>query len=235
MATYLNVLAISLLVARTTIAGFTDFEDLTDGTIYGVGNTIESNALFFEPVSSTVRVKGPSPFGDDAGGSGLELRIGGSTSQLSFTLPNGTTEVSFLFGAYDPNAAFVVNGVSAALAGNFAALNGSVVGGVAVSVIPSPTPPFGLQNVQGQLLLRGQITSLVLSGPELSIDNVSVSVPEPFSALLAGSAAVFYMSLYLPRRRGERKMGFDFFVAKSLNEQSSTSGKEQGKGVSHQI
>jgi hypothetical protein len=48
-----------------------------------------------------------------------------------------------------------------------------------VHVTPSTMPPHGIPNRQGQLYLDGPINSLALRGPELSIDNIRIAVPEP--------------------------------------------------------
>jgi hypothetical protein len=180
------------------LAAFTNFDDLQDGLVVNTGEVINSNGLKFHVTSGPVRVKDQSPFNSDAGGAGLELRIGTTSSELSFILPSGTRDISLNFGAYDPNASFVVNGDSSPLAGNFAALDGSIIGGVLVHVTPSGMPPFGIQNTQGKLFLTGPINSLLFRGPELSIDNVRVAVPEPSGLALFFTA---WMMFHRSRRR----------------------------------
>jgi hypothetical protein len=201
MANYVKVMLLMLLVSSRALAGFTDFEDLQDGSVFTIDDTINSKGLSFQPISNTVRIRDSSMTIGNAGGSGLELRIGSSMSELSFLLPVGVQHVSMKFGAYDPAAAIVVNGVASALSGDFDSLNGSILGGVRVSVMPSPMPPGGLLNQQGTLTLTGAINSLVVRGPELSIDNVQVTIPEPSSALMyVGICVSSLASAFRPMR-----------------------------------
>jgi hypothetical protein len=173
--------------------------DFESGSVPGsihMGN-VGSNGLQFDivdPSSGTgrVRTRNVNPRGSGSGGSGVELAIDlASSGQFQFNLPIPTRYIALLFGAYDPSGAIVVNGVSTPLAGNFAALDGSILGGVLVSVIPSPSPPFGIPNRQGELLLNGEINSFALRGTELRIDNVRIAVPEPSTAILFWSACMF--------------------------------------------
>jgi hypothetical protein len=192
-----GIVLLLLLACRSTLAAFTNFEDLQDGLILNTGGFINSNGLNFHVASGPVRVKDQSPFNGDAGGSGLELRIGATSTELSFVLPPGTRNISLFFGAYDPTSGFVLNGVSSPLAGDFATLNGSTIGGVLVHVTPSTMPPHGIPNRQGQLYLDGPINSLALRGPELSIDNIRIAVPEP----TAVGILAFMRGVYGRRRR----------------------------------
>jgi hypothetical protein len=171
-----------LLTSPCAFAGFTDFEDLTADLIFSTGEVINSKGVTFEVLTGPVRISGQSPLNFDAGADGLELRVGATSTEVSFVLPDQTRHVSMLFYAGSSNT-FRLNGVTASLAGDFSGLNGSNIGGVLVTVIPSTMPPFGVPDVQGELILTGEIDSFMLRGPELSIDNVRIAIPEPTSAL----------------------------------------------------
>lgn len=203
--TYSRVALFLFVIFANTraLAGFTDFEDLAVGTIFTPGQTIQSKGLAFEILDGnpssrvnvrTVRVEEFLGFITGAGGSGLELSLGlPQPGRLNFVLPPETRHVSMLFGAADPGGGFVVNGIATPLAGDFAGLDGSILGGVSVTIIPSPTPPFGDPDRQGTLVLTGPIDSLLLFGTELSIDDVRIAIPEPTAFFLVGAAVFFVL------------------------------------------
>lgn len=194
MANYHTAILLMLLVSSRALGGFTDFEDLTLGAIFTAGETIHSKELAFQSVGAE---GGDVHVGDlgIAGGSGLELVLGSSSSGLDFLLPAGTRHVSMLF--YSGSAAgFVVNGVASPLPADddFDTLDGSIVGGVLVSATPL-APLFPRGHRRGELILQGDIGSLRFHGGELWIDNVQVAIPEPsYLAIFAGACVCWLCS-----------------------------------------
>lgn len=131
---------------------------------------------------------------DNDVGTGHELFLGNELG-LNFDLPTPVQEVSFEYGAFCCDTGLVINGVPSALADGFSGLDGTSLVGVSIIVNVAP-PVFG--NEVGSVLLQGHITSLVVGGVEVFIDNVSTTVPEPSTASLlligwfiAASAGLF--------------------------------------------
>jgi hypothetical protein len=216
---------IILFGAQAALAGFTNFEDLAEGRVFMVGEVTTSQGVTFETLGDGVSIRRPSEVPPPrppatggttggAGGSGVELRVGRSTALVSFDIPDRTRHISMLFGAYDPNAAFVLNGVESPRAGGFSRLDGWIIAGVLVSVIPSTMPPFGRPDVQGELVLTGQIDSFLLRGPELSIDNVRIAIPEPAAALLVVTGCIALVGRTRARRFAQH---FEIMVGDGRN------------------
>jgi hypothetical protein len=156
---------------------------------------ITSNGLQFQAVSL-----GVSPINVEignlmlAGGSGLELILGTSSSGIDVFVPVGTQFVSLMYLAGSSTAGFDINGVPTAPATNFGLLDGTMVGGVSVAVIPDCFLPRSTRE-RAILKLSGDIYSLRLHGSELWIDDFQ-SIPEPPAmtmvavACIGGSSAI---------------------------------------------
>ena len=189
MKSLLLSLGLLFLLLVDAQAAFTDFEDLTLGTHFAADETIHSKALSFDVVNfndigSAVIVRQSA----QALGDGVELSIATDLG-LSFQLPVGVERVSLLYNSFKPNSGIVVNGVASPLSIGFGSLDGSTFAGVSVTanVVFEDLPFQG----QGELILSGPISSLIVGGSELRIDNVTVSIPEPSTAALLLSTSVF--------------------------------------------
>jgi hypothetical protein len=176
----------------------TGFEDLALNTSFGTGQVINSNGLGFTvvnfPRGSNIAVTNAPSI--SAGGTGKHLFLG-SMIGLDFHLPPAVTEVSFHFGDFSgARTGLIINGVPSPLGRAFANADGQMIGGVLVDALTSQTLPGGNR---GRLTLQGLISSLIVGGTELALDDVSVSiVPEPSTFALAASTLV---ALSLIRRR----------------------------------
>jgi hypothetical protein len=81
----------------------------------------------------------------------------------------------------------------------FSFLNGTTLAGIDVST-STTLSTTGVE--RGRVTLRGPLSSFVVAGLELMIDDISVIVPEPNAALLVGAGIVGMNALR--RRRGRR-------------------------------
>jgi len=179
------VVALSFFPLSPVRAAFTDFSDYTQRRSFAAGEAFSSNGLHFRavefrPISNPVWMNASKTYAELLVGPGVE-----------FLLPFGIEEVSFKFGD-GAGIRIAVNGVQPVLYpgqanipyhAGFSFLNGKSLGGVEISTdIDARTDSIGYQ--QGVLTLRGPIQSLVIAGLELTIDDVSVIVPEPNAAAL---------------------------------------------------
>ena len=164
-----------------------DFEDLTLGASYGVGDTfVDSGAVVtgraFVWSDGTTFSGGFTQVGNGglAGGSGYELAVNNINLEFDFGAP--LTGLSFRFGEYGGNLNVDVNGEFVNFE-NFADIDGLTIGGAAVSVVN------GLGNDMGWVRLDGPIHSFFVGGQELWLDDVC---PETdcvdFEDLMTGSA-----------------------------------------------
>ncbi len=178
---------LTLLFPSNSEAAFTDFEALVLGAAYPSGEVFLSDGLSFE----TVDLLGDSGIVDVqnyllAGGSGLELAI---TGGLNFLIPVGTNHVSMRYTLSDPTLGLVINGFPTPIGTKFSLLDGTSVDGVLISTVLNPG-----QGEQGVLTLDGPISSFVIGGRELWIDDVSVIVPEPSTAMLLFAASSYLLT-----------------------------------------
>jgi hypothetical protein len=159
----------------------TDFEDLSLGTTYAAGSSFDSNGLSFDVVGFGLTAS-PIVVDDNlmAKGSGLELALP-NTIGLRFQLPPQTNSISLKYASACCDTGVVVNGVASPLSGGLSPLDNTTLGGVSVGVT------WAFQGTEmGTATFSGPISSFVIGGTELWIDDVQVSVPEPSSCALAG-------------------------------------------------
>ncbi|MBC8249799.1 MAG: hypothetical protein H8E90_08990, partial [Anaerolineales bacterium] len=147
-----------------------DFEDLTLGTVYNVGDTfvtsgITVTATAFQWSGGTWTSDGFAEVENTglAGGTGQEMEVNNITLEFDFGDPISGLEL--LFGEYGGNLNIEINGAFQNFE-NFADIDGSTIGGVSVSVVN------GFGNDQGTLTLSGTIYSFTIGGQELWIDDV---------------------------------------------------------------
>ena len=99
-----------------------------------------------------------------AGGSGLDMQYNNVNLRFDFGAL-GLNGLSMSFGEYGGNLNLQVNGEFRNF-GNFAMLNGSTLGGTALSV------SGGTGNDTGNITLSGRVQSVAVGGQELWIDDV---------------------------------------------------------------
>jgi|GEM_PF-1065969 len=160
-------------------SGCVEFQDLTLGSVYNVGDTFTvhsaDGSFGFDVVASDFFFSSGTAFsggfaevenGGQAGYFGQEMEV--SNINLEFT-PTGAPPmgVSVLFGEYGGNINLSVNGVAANVA-NFIDLDGLTLGGAMLSV-----PTGGLGNDTAELRMTGvPITQFIIGGQELWIDHI---------------------------------------------------------------
>lgn len=144
-----------------------DFDDLAVGTEYSVGNifitqgyTVTCREFFWYPTGSTVGGKATVASGGQAGGSGFDLNLNNINVEIGITAPC----VSFLYGHYGGNLNLEVNGDFRNFEA-FSVIDGTLIGGVPVDVIP-------LGGGLGMVQLLGPVNHLMLGGQEFFIDDV---------------------------------------------------------------
>ena len=175
-------------------AAFTDFSDFTQNVTFETGETFQSNGLSFEaielqPLAGNVKISVGFGFSQLLMGKGV-----------AFLLPAGVQEVSL---AYTDGAGsnIAINGMQpmfpVGVARLFSLVDGTTLAGVSIETTLFGRPPSSSFE-EGILTLRGPITSLAIAGIELSIDDVSVIVPEPSTATLLLAASI---SLLTRRRQ----------------------------------
>jgi hypothetical protein len=178
------LLLISPLVAQATVTGF---EDLPLSAEFAPGEVIHSQGLSFDVVDLSnppLQFERTMQIREVAGSNAL--RMGkylsfGKELGFVFKLPVTTQHVAVAYSSYDFNAGLIINGSPTSLADGFSDFDGVTIDGVAIhTAILSDLPGFE----EGWLFLNGPITSLAIRGTELSIDNVTVLVPEPSTLVL---------------------------------------------------
>ncbi len=195
--------AIAVLSYTPCLAAFTDFSDYALYTEFAIGQEFQSNGVSFKAVEllqtlTTTLVGSDSLFPDPlfsilAVGPGVE-----------FLLPPNTQEISFFYES-GGGRAITINGVEppSPRDASLSFLDGTSVAGVDITTVldyqsGEPGSFFGVVGEAGIITLRGPITSFAIAGVELTIDDVSVIVPEPSTAMLLLAAS---LSLLATRRR----------------------------------
>ncbi|MHC4063795.1 MAG: PEP-CTERM sorting domain-containing protein [Planctomycetota bacterium] len=177
------LLAVSL--AAPLSAQTVDFEDLTLGTVYNVGDsfvdsgvTITGQTFFWSSGTPTDNGFTEVENGGLAGGSGLELQV--NNINLDFNFGGAIPGLTIDFGEYGGNLNIDINGDFRNFE-NFAEIDGLTVGGALVTATGDGATGAGL----GDLTFDGAIDSFAIGGQELWIDNAA-AVPEPSTLALLG-------------------------------------------------
>nr|QNO54133.1 hypothetical protein KOBOILMI_00001 [Methanosarcinales archaeon ANME-1 ERB7] len=146
-----------------------DFEDLTLGTEYKVGDTFTTSDIpvAVEPFQQSGGGWTSTGYamvmnGGQAGGSGNEMNVNNVNLDFSFGTP--VKRLSLLFGEYGDNLNIKVN-ENFRNFNDFADINGLMIDGVHVTVVD-------LGDGKGQLILTGIIEQFATGGQELWIDDV---------------------------------------------------------------
>ena len=147
-----------------------DFENLTAGTTFNVGDLFSSGGAIIEVwdftwSDGTVTTTGHALVDNAgmAGGSGNEVNA--NNVNLYFDFGGLLTGLTLHYGDHGGNLNIEINGDFVNF-GTFADINGSTIGGV--SVVATPSGTGGL----GTLSLNGEIELFALGGQELWIDDV---------------------------------------------------------------
>lgn len=173
-------------LSTATHAVVLDFEDLTLGTSYNVGDTFNTSGVDVVVRPFTFSGGGTTSAGFTqvqdgglAGGSGNELAVNNVLLEFQF---GSITGLSLGFGEYGGNLNLLINGDFRNF-NTFSDIDGLVIGGVGVSVVN------GFGNDIGALSLTGVINDFAIGGQELWIDNVN-AVPVPAAVWLFGSGLI---------------------------------------------
>ncbi|NIR43229.1 MAG: hypothetical protein GWM93_05005 [Gemmatimonadetes bacterium] len=171
----LAIAALSIALLRpqpATAQGFAsciDFDDLSVGTQYHVGDSFMSGGVTITAEAFTwgngnTTTGGFAEVDDNnlAGGSGLDVEVNNINLRFALGTADGLT---LLFGEYGGNLNLEINGDFRNFE-NFNQLNGASVGGTSLVVTG------GAGNDQGTLAVDGTISSFAIGGQELWIDNV---------------------------------------------------------------
>lgn len=177
----LALLLIVVVTPPAANAAFTDFSDLTFNDKFYLGQTIHSQDLSFEVVGFLVDDVSVIVGGDSSG----NPKIGFGGMGLDFQLALGVQAISFLYDIDSDDNGMVINGVGTSLTDTFTDLDGLTVGGVLITITPRTQFP----QEEGMVFLAGPINSFIVGGLELSIDDVTVRVPEASSLLIMILAA----------------------------------------------
>ena len=179
--------AVLLPASFATHSAVLDFEDLTLGTTYVVGNSFVTAGVTV--LASDFFWNGDILFSGGradvvnaglAGGSGNELAV--NNINLNFNFGGPIPGLDLMFGEYGGNLNLNINGDLRNFQ-DFVDVNGLTIGGVSVAALN------GFGNDIGTLSLSGTINSFAIGGQELWIDNVSV-IPVPAAVWLFGTALI---------------------------------------------
>lgn len=192
-----------VMFAQIAMATTLDFEDLTSGTVYNVGDTFTSAGVqitgeefFYFPSGSGSTTGGSATVGNGgiAGGAGLELGwIDNINLRFNFGAP--LDGLALQYGEFGGNINLNINGTLVNVE-NFADI-GPFVAGTSVFTLDTGTPG----DSTGSLFIIGNINSFAIGGQELAIDNIVASVvPEPVTITMLG----FGVLLALKRKKRTR-------------------------------
>jgi hypothetical protein len=150
--------------------GFEDLQLTTPTTRYATGSSFVSQGITFAVVPYPDRVPASVTSNNYAKGGGKELFLGGGVG-VAISVPPQTSSVGFKFGQYNPYNGLTINGQATSRQLSIKQMHGITLGGVAVSVVSSPSLAYG------SVTLTGAIETLVIGGTELAIDDLSIAAP----------------------------------------------------------
>lgn len=165
--------------------GFEDLQVTTPTTRYATGTSFNSQGIKFTVVPYPGKLQVSVTSNNYAKGGGRELYMGGGVG-VAISIPPQTTSIGFKFGQYNPDNGLVINGESTSRQLSIKYMNGISVGGVTVSVVSSPSLPYGA------VTLTGAIETLTIGGTEFAIDDLAITAPaaNPAFADFNGDAIV---------------------------------------------
>ena len=171
------VVFLVLACATNSFALTIEFEDLPPATSYNIGETFYPSSV---PVTVGPFSTGGIAFVSNAGlaaGSGQEIGLQNVSLDFDFGPLDG---LSMQFGeTFNAGSVTITVNGEAVAATDFTDLAGTI-GGVNVFVVPT-----GINT--GALFFMGNITSFVIGGDDIYIDNIVASqIPEPATLALLG-------------------------------------------------
>jgi len=186
-----SALLVAILLAQNASATVVDFEDLSLGATYNVGDSFTTSGVvitgqefFWLPSGSTTGGFAEVENGGLAGGAGNELHT--NNINLSFDFGVILTGLALQYGEFGGNINLEING-NLANVQNFADIPANL-GGTSVFTLDTGTPGQS----SGAMFVIGTINSFKIGGQELWIDNVVASaVPEPATLVLLGTAGIW--------------------------------------------
>ncbi|MCA9169098.1 MAG: hypothetical protein KDB23_15595, partial [Planctomycetales bacterium] len=154
-----------------------DFESLTMGAVYHVGDAFVADPTGFqakisgEPfttsIGSVITTGRAIVVGTGlAGDTGLELSVNNIVLDFDFNVAGSLPGLKLSFGEYGGNLNLEINGDFRNF-NNFQDVDGTIIGGTFVTV-----PTGGLGNDKGVLYVDGQIDSFKIGGQEFALDHV---------------------------------------------------------------
>jgi hypothetical protein len=189
---FLALLLVAILLAQKAEAVVVEFEDLTHGTMYNVGDSFTTSGVvvtaeqfFLLPSGSTTSGYAQIQTGGvgGAGGSGYEVFTNNINLSFDFGAPcDGLSLMYADLGGPGGNINLEING-SPANVDLFSNLPSSL-GGTSIFTTSDDTGALFVIGVVGN------INSFKIGGQELCIDNIVASVvPEPATIMLLGVGA----------------------------------------------
>jgi hypothetical protein len=171
---HLKIVALGTVLglSSTALAAFPSFDDLATGTTYAAGDSFISDGIAVQMYPFQYADGSWTSGGDAtvsaalwAHGANNELNTNNINARYNFEGSIGTqTQVALLFGEYGGNINFAINGDQHNI-NNFIDINGAVIGGCTVSVVSG-----GFGGDAGELVVLGEIRSMVIGGQELAVD-----------------------------------------------------------------
>ena len=198
------MLLVAILLAQNAEAVVVDFDDLTHGATYNVGDTFTTSGVvvtaeefFLLPSGSTTGGYAEIQSGAHARGAGYEVFA--NNINLSFDFGSPCDGVSLMYadlGGPGGNINLEING-SLANVDLFSNLP-ATLGGTSIFTTPGDTGALFVIGVVGT------VNSFKIGGQELCIDNIVASVvPEPATVMLLGAGAFAVLTRKRPKLRKE--------------------------------
>lgn len=192
---FLVLLLVAILFAQNARATVIDFEDLTLGATYNVGDSFTTSGVVitaeqFQWSNGTWYAGGYARVenGGLADGAGNELHT--NNINLNFDFGIILTGLALQYGEFGGNLNINING-SFVNFENFDNIDNTTIGGVSVFTLDTGTPG----DSSGAMFAVGEIETFVLGGQELWLDNVVASpIPEPATLALFGIGALITLT-----------------------------------------
>ena len=184
----ISITLVLILFAQNASATLVDFEDLSLGATYHVGDSFTTAGVVITGEEFLLLTSGSAKVenGGLAGGTGKELHV--NNINLGFNFGTALNALTLQYGEYGGNINLEINGVLANV-DNFFDLPASLGG---TSVFTFDIGPHG--NSKGAMFIIGTINTFKIGGEKLYLDNIVASpvpnVPEPATIVLLGTAGL---------------------------------------------